>query len=72
MSKLPMAYATLKLVEQGRLDLDRPLRSYLDHPYLTNEPGHGRITGRMVLTHTTGLPNSISVAYGPTCRRPAR
>ncbi len=57
MSKLPAAYLAMKLVEQGRLDLNRPLYEYLDHPYLTNEPLHLKITARMVLTHTTGFPN---------------
>ena len=57
MSKLPAAYVTLKLIEQGKLDLDRPLREYLDHPYLTNEPLHLKITARMALSHTTGFPN---------------
>ncbi|HOW69032.1 MAG TPA: serine hydrolase [Phycisphaerae bacterium] len=57
MSKLPFAYAALKLVEQGRLDLDRPLVEYLDKPYLPDEPRHRLITARMVLSHRTGLPN---------------
>jgi CubicO group peptidase (beta-lactamase class C family) len=57
MSKLPFAYAVMKLVEQGRLDLDRPLVEYLDKPYLPDEPRHRLITARMVLSHTTGFPN---------------
>jgi len=57
MSKLPAAYIALKLVEQGKLNLDRPLGQYLDMPYLTNEPLHLKITARMVLSHTTGFPN---------------
>ncbi len=57
MSKPPAAYVALKLVEQGKLDLDRPLHEYLDHPYLTDTPLHLKITARMVLSHTTGFPN---------------
>lgn len=57
MSKLLMAYAALRLVEQGTLDLDRSLAEYLDRPYLLEEPRHRRITARMVLSHTTGFPN---------------
>lgn len=57
MSKLPFTYIALKLVEAGKLDLDRPLVEYLDKPYLPDEPRHRAITARMVLAHTTGLPN---------------
>ena len=57
MTKPLCAYAALKLVEQGRLDLDRPLVAYLGKPYLTDEPLHQKITARMVLTHTSGFPN---------------
>ncbi len=57
MSKPLFAYAVMKLVENGQLDLDRPLRSYLDRPYLPEEPLHEKITARMVLAHTTGFPN---------------
>ena len=57
MSKLPLAYLALKLVERGKLDLDRPLTEYLDKPYLADEPLHKRITARMVLSHTSGFPN---------------
>ena len=57
MSKTPLAYLALKLVERGELDLDRPLVEYLDKPYLDNEPLHRRITARMVVSHTSGFPN---------------
>lgn len=57
MTKPLIAYAALKLVEQGLLDLDRPLSSYLPEPYLTGEPLHQKITARMVLSHTSGFPN---------------
>ncbi|MBN2312848.1 MAG: serine hydrolase [Sedimentisphaerales bacterium] len=57
MSKVAFTYIVLKLVEQGKLDLDRPLVEYLDKPYLEDEPLHKLITARMVLTHRTGFPN---------------
>jgi len=57
MTKTPFAYVVLKLVERGKLELDRPLVACLDKPYLTDEPLHERITARMVLSHTTGFPN---------------
>ena len=57
MSKPPLAYLVLKLVERGEFELDRTLVEYLDKPYLKDEPLHRRITARMVLTHTSGFPN---------------
>ena len=57
MTKTPFAYLVLRLVEQGKLDLDKPLAGYLDKPYLADQPLHKRITARMVLSHTSGFPN---------------
>ena len=57
MTKPILAYLALKLMEQGKLDLDRPLVEYLDKPYLDDQPLHKRITARMVLSHTSGFPN---------------
>lgn len=57
MSKVAFTYVVLKLVEQGRLDLDKPLVEYLDKPYLEDEPLHKLITAWMVITHQTGFPN---------------
>jgi len=57
MSKPLFSYRVLKLVEEGRFDLDRPLDSYLPEPYLPDQPTAKRITARMVMLHRTGLPN---------------
>lgn len=57
MTKPLAAYAAMKLVEQQKLDLDRPLALYLPQPYLKDQPLHEKITARMVLNHTTGFPN---------------
>jgi CubicO group peptidase (beta-lactamase class C family) len=57
LSKPVFAYAVMKLVEAGRLDLDKPLQSYLDQPYLRDDDRVNRITARMALGHTTGFQN---------------
>lgn len=57
MSKPVMALGALRLIQDGRLDLDAPLVRYLGHDYLPDQPGHRLITARMALTHRTGLPN---------------
>ena len=57
MSKPILALGALQLVQQGRLDLDVPLTTYLGHDYLRDQPAQNLITARMALTHRTGLPN---------------
>ena len=57
MSKPILALVAMQLVQEGRLDLDRPLVAYLGHDYLPDQPDHRRITARMALTHRTGFVN---------------
>jgi CubicO group peptidase (beta-lactamase class C family) len=57
MSKPVFACTVMQLAEQNRLDLDRPLVDYLDPPSLVAQPLRRLITARMVLSHTSGLPN---------------
>jgi CubicO group peptidase (beta-lactamase class C family) len=57
MSKPVFAFLVLKLVEQGKLDLDKPLGDYLPEPFVTVDDYAKLITARMVLTHTSGMPN---------------
>ncbi len=56
LSKQVFAYAVLKLCEVELLELDRPLRTYLDHDYVEDERVNS-ITTRHVLSHTSGFPN---------------
>jgi CubicO group peptidase (beta-lactamase class C family) len=56
LGKPVFAYAVLRLAEQGRLDLDRPLKSYVpDHA--AADPRGDKITARHVLSHSSGLRN---------------
>jgi CubicO group peptidase (beta-lactamase class C family) len=57
MSKPVFACIVMKLVEEGQLDLDRPLSEYRAEPDLPHQAIRNTITARMVLSHTTGLPN---------------
>jgi CubicO group peptidase (beta-lactamase class C family) len=64
LGKPVFAYAALRLAEQGRLDLDRPLKSYVpDHA--PAEPRGEKITARHVLSHSSGLRNWRSAADQP-------
>jgi CubicO group peptidase (beta-lactamase class C family) len=60
LSKPVFAYAALKLIDRGKLDLDRPLSSYLSSLYLPGDQRVKLITARMVLDHTTGFQNEVA------------
>lgn len=57
MTKPVFAYTVLKLAEQGRLDLDRPLAKPAEAEPIPDQPERALVTARMALSHTTGLPN---------------
>jgi CubicO group peptidase (beta-lactamase class C family) len=57
LSKPVFATLALKMVEEGKLDLDKPLYQYLPFPDIAKDERYKRITARMVLDHTTGFPN---------------
>lgn len=58
------AYLFLKLVDKGLFDLDKPIYTYLSNPIaaypkwkdLDKEPDFKKITARMLLSHSSGLP----------------
>jgi CubicO group peptidase (beta-lactamase class C family) len=70
LSKAVFSVLVMKLVEQGVLDLDKPLQEYVSTPLYENrgtswhedlsdlrsDPRYRRITARMSMSHTTGLP----------------
>jgi CubicO group peptidase (beta-lactamase class C family) len=64
-SKTVFAYVAMQLVEEGVLDLDRPLHEYLARPLpsyeqyvdLEGDDRYRLITARMCLSHSTGFPN---------------
>lgn len=57
LSKPVFAYLVLQLADDGALELDRPLVSYLRPDYLSEDPRIDAITVRDVLRHSTGLVN---------------
>ena len=58
MSKPVFAFVVLQLVDQKKLELDRPLYHYLPEQFVSADESYAKqITARMVLTHTSGMPN---------------
>ena len=53
----------LLLREEGKLDLNRPIREYL--PWLRIESSYDPITTHHLLTHTSGLPNPLGLPSIP-------
>jgi CubicO group peptidase (beta-lactamase class C family) len=59
------ATAVLRLVEQGKLDLDVPVRTYLPDLRLVDDSVAKRITLRHALNHTAGFPGDLFDDCGP-------
>lgn len=65
LTKTAVAYLVLQLVDEGRIDLDRPLAEYLPKPLpeyeefaaLAGDDRWRLLTARHVLNHTTGFHN---------------
>ena len=57
MSKPIFGLLAMQLVEQKRLDLDRPLVGYADELLVPDLADKGVVTARMTLSHTSGYPN---------------
>jgi len=65
LSKVAFTYLVLQLVDEGTLDLDKPVYQYLPKPLpeypnyadLANDERYKRITARMLLSHTSGVAN---------------
>ncbi|MEM8908342.1 MAG: serine hydrolase domain-containing protein, partial [Bacteroidota bacterium] len=72
-SKSVFASMVMLMVEEGKLDLDRPLHEYLDQHYYgidEKDDRYEKITARHVLSHTTGFPNwretdDLPIAFEP-------
>lgn len=56
LTKPVVAYIAMRLVDRGRLALDRPAWSYAPHPDL-DDPRARSVTIAMLLSHSSGLPN---------------
>ena len=71
MSKPVFAYAVMKLVEKGVLDLDRPLTEYVRERFVDGDPRLDLITARQVLCHTSGFQdirsgeNPLKIHFAP-------
>jgi len=71
LTKAVFGHFVMQLVDEGKLDLDRPLAAYLDRPlpdypsdprsgpwsHLADEPRWRQLTARMLLTHSSGFAN---------------
>ncbi len=60
MTKPVFAYVVMRLADEKRLDLDKPLARYRRPANLGIDPNLELITARQVLAHSTGLPNWAS------------
>jgi CubicO group peptidase (beta-lactamase class C family) len=71
-TKVLIAYASLILEEEGKLDLDRPLYEYVRKEYFPAESKSRIITLRMILTHTSGMGNNSNTYDWNTYAEPGK
>lgn len=65
LTKATFAYLVMQLVDEGRLDLDKPISAYLPRPLpeypryadLAGDERWRKLTMRILLSHTTGFAN---------------
>jgi len=53
--------AVLQLYEQGKVQIDEPVQTYLPDFNPTNDPRRAQVTLRMLLTHTSGIAGDLSL-----------
>lgn len=57
LTKPVTAIVALKLVSQGKWDLDEPVYKYWTDPDIANDPNNKLLTTRIILSHQTGFSN---------------
>lgn len=56
-TKAVFAFIVNRIVDQGKFNLDTPLYTLLPFENYSEDDRYKKITGRMVLNHTSGMPN---------------
>lgn len=57
LSKSFLVFAALRLADEGKLDLDKPMYQYLPYEPLEHDQRYKLITPRMILSHSSGIEN---------------
>ncbi len=57
LSKPVFGFFIMTFVEEGILDLDKPLYEYMEYPDIAHDERYKKITARMALSHRSGFPN---------------
>jgi len=66
LSKMATAWGVMRLVEEGKVDLDRPVDSYLKRWHLPRSSfDNNQVTVRRVLSHTSGISNHNFHGWDP-------
>ena len=72
LSKPVFSYAVLKLHEEGKIDINKPLADYLPIDDISNDPRAKTITARHVMSHSSGWQNwrfqptdKLQLAFAP-------
>src|SRR3954462_15781535 len=63
-TKLWTSTLVMQLVDEGKVDLDEPVRTYLPEFRIADEDAAARITPRMLLSHSAGFEGDIFTDTG--------
>ncbi|MDN3354433.1 serine hydrolase domain-containing protein [Actinomadura sp. DC4] len=63
-TKLWTSTLVMQLADEGKVDLDRPVRTYLTEFRIADDEAAGQITVRQLLTHTAGFEGDIFTDTG--------
>jgi CubicO group peptidase (beta-lactamase class C family) len=64
-TKLWTSTLVMQLVDEGKVDLDEPVRTYLPEFQIADEQAAAEITVRQLLNHTSGFEGDIFTDTGP-------
>jgi len=59
--KVLAAYICLMLAREGKIDIDAPVANYVKNTWIYDGTSSNKITARQLLSHTSGLSNSIEI-----------
>lgn len=72
LSKPVLGYITMQLVDEGVISLDDKVAETIDFPRATDQEAYAKVTPRILLSHSSGMPNWAGNSRDPDRTNPIR